>query len=233
MRRKSLALLAALLAGCTTQPAPDELMSCGSAGPDTYYFPAGTFAPIVPPPRPGYTFKPSAFDPDPETRESYSMTMGWLELPSLTCGPPPAEETYRLVWLRSFHDPVAIQIDRSGERYTLDVVSPDEIRLSGKPLKRVQRQLTQEEWSRITAGLQKIDFWALPANSEESGYFMTDDGSDQIVVTAGKDGARWIIEGRAGRYHVIDRWSDADDVIAVGRIFIDLANLNIPEEDIY
>ena len=48
-----------------------------------------------------------------------------------------------------------------------------------------------------------------------------------------KDGASWIIEGRTDRYHVIDRWSDADDVIAVGRIFLDLAGLKIPEEDIY
>lgn len=208
-------------------------MSCGSAGPDTYYFPAGTFAPFVPPPRPGFTFKLSDYDPDPYTRESYSMTMDWLELPSLTCGAPSATETYRLVWLRSFHQPVAIQVARSGERYTLDLVTSNEARISGKPLQRMQRQLTKDQWSRITTGLQKIDFWTLPPNIEEAGYFVTDDGSEMIVVTAGKDGASWIIEGRAGRYHVIDRWSDADDVIAVGRIFIDLANLNIPEEDIY
>jgi hypothetical protein len=31
----------------------------------------------------------------------------------------------------------------------------------------------------------------------------------------------------------VSRWSNADDVIAVGRIFIELAQLKIPEKDIY
>ena len=43
----------------------------------------------------------------------------------------------------------------------------------------------------------------------------------------------WVIEGRKDRHHVVSRWSDADHVIAVGRIFIDLAQLAIPAEDIY
>lgn len=225
-------LIVLLLAGCASAPA-NPYLACGSAGPDTYYFPEGTFAPYVPPPRPGYVYKSRDFNPDPEARESYSFSMNYLELPSLTCGPPPADETYRLVWLRSFHPEIAIQLDRSGNSYSLDVATSNGIRLSGKPLKRTHRQLTKDEWSRITAGLQKIDFWSLPANTEEAGYFVQDGKNEVTVVTAGKDGARWIIEGRADRYHVIDRWSDADDAIAVGRIFIELAQLTIPEDDIY
>jgi len=220
-----------LLTGCASAP-DNPYLACGSGPPDTFYFPAGTFAPHIPPPRPGYTYKPSGYDPDPSTRESYSLTMNWLELPSLSCGAPPADETYRLVWLRSFHQPVSIQIGRSGLRYTLDVTTPHETRLSGKPLQLIHRDLTNDEWSRITTGLTRIDFWAMPSSMEEAGNFWKD-GADEVIVTAHKDGANWIIEGRADRYHVIDRWSDADDVIAVGRIFLDLSGLNIPEDDIY
>ncbi|MEZ6030980.1 MAG: hypothetical protein R3C46_14705 [Hyphomonadaceae bacterium] len=225
-------VVSSLFAGCTSASA-NPYLACGSAGPDTYYFPAGTFAPSIPPPRLGYTFKPSDFDPDPERRESYSMTMDWLELPSLSCGAPRADETYRLVWLRSFHQPVAIQIDRSGNRYTLDVATSNEARLSGKPLQRIHRQLTKDDWSRIVAGLERIDFWTLPSSDQVSGFFAEDESGDIIVTSAGKDGAEWIIEGRAGHYHAVDRWSDVEDFVAVGRIFIDLAQLNVPEDDIY
>ena len=225
-------ILAVLLASCTSAPA-NTYLTCGSAGPDTYYFPKGTFAPYVPPPRPGYVYKQSDFNPDPDMRESYSLSMDYLELPSLSCGARPADETYRLVWMRSFHPLIAIQMDRSGDRYTLDLVTPHETRLSGKPMQRIHRQLTKDDWSRITAGLQKLDFWKLPPSNREAGYFV-EEGKDSVtVVTSGKDGANWIIEGRADRYHVIDRWSDADDVIAVGRMFVDLSGLKIPEEDIY
>lgn len=233
MKRLRLILLLPLLTACVSAPA-DPFLRCGSAGPDTYYFPEGTFAPYVPPPRPGYRYLQHPTEHDSRSRESYSLTMDFLELPSLTCDVPRADETYRLVWIRSFHPVVAIQIDRSGDHYTLDVTTPHETRLSGKPLQRIHRELTKGDLSRITAGLQTIDFWKLPPNDQESGNFVEEGKEDQVLVrTSGKDGANWIIEGRGNRYHVIDRWSDADDVIAVGRIFIELAQLVIPEEDIY
>ena len=224
-------ILAVLLASCTSAPA-NTYLTCGAAGPDTYYFPEGTFAPSAPPPRHGYVYKQSDFNPDPDTRESYSLSMDYLELPSLSCGAPPADETYRLVWMRSFHPLIAIQIVRTGDRYTLDFVTPHETRLSGKPLQRIHRQLTKDDWSRMVVGLQKLDFWNLSPKDQPSGNFVKED-TKEIIVTSRKDGASWIIEGRTDRYHVIDRWSDADDVIAVGRIFLDLAGLKIPEEDIY
>lgn len=59
------------------------------------------------------------------------------------------------------------------------------------------------------------------------------DSAGEIVVTSRMDGASWVIDGRKDRYHVVSRWSNADDVIAVSRIFIELAQLKIPEEDIY
>ena len=159
MRTWFLAISLSFLTACSSAPvAANPYVACGSAGPDTFYFPAGTFAPQVPPPRPGYRFQKSDYDPDPETREWYSQVMDYLELPSLTCEAPTAEE---------------------------------------------------------------------------AGNFVKEGANEMIVVSAGKDGAQWIIEGRTDRYHVIDRWSEDYDIIAVGRIFIELAQLVITEEDIY
>jgi hypothetical protein len=40
----------------------------------------------------------------------------------------------------------------------------------------------------------------------------------------GTDGAQWIVEAlREGRYHVVDRWSGAEDLESVGKLFLDLA----------
>jgi hypothetical protein len=198
MKTSILAISLSFLAACSSAPEPENpYLACGSAGPDTDYFPVGTFAPYIPPPRPGYAYRLSDRDPDPEARELLLLTMDYLELPSLTCGAPPADETHRLVWDRSFDPLVAIQIDRTGGRYTLDVSMPREGRLSGKPLDRIYLQLTKAEWSRITAGLQKIDFWNLYVSGEEAGNFVKE-GTGEIVVTSRKDGASWVIEGRKG-----------------------------------
>jgi len=115
----------------------------------------------------------------------------------------------------------------------LDLILPDEKQHGGKAILRQRHALSSSEWLRLTEALEEIDFWDLRPNDELTGAFRIP-GSDKVQVRlGGKDGARWIIEGRSGRYHVVDRWSDGDDVVAVGRIFLELAQLNIPEEDIY
>ena len=239
MRALCATLLLAMLPACTTL-SQNAALPCGDAGPNTFYFPEGTFKPIAPSPRVGFVFRPFNYlsDDDRQTREWYSSSLDFLEQPSLSCGAIQTEETYRLVWLRSFHPSVAIQVTRSGSSYLVDVAMGNDKRKSGKPLRRIHRTLSSQEWRRIAAGLQKIDFWNLPANKQPAGYFEPKPPPpgaerDVVILSAQKDGAQWIIEGRTDRYHVIDRWSDADDVIAVGRIFIELSGLKIPDEDIY
>ncbi len=218
-----------LLCACIT--APNSQLSCGNAGPHTYYFPAGTFTEKFDPDR----LPPanSSYDQDAEDRQSYSETLDHLGAPSLSCGPPTADETYRLVWLRSFHAPVIIQVSRSANTHTLDLILPSDEQQDGRPILRQRRVLASSDCLRVTKGLEQINFWTLRPNDELTGAFRIPGSDDVLVRSSGKDGARWIIEGRADRYHVIDRWSDAKKEIVVGRIFIDLAGLSIPEEDIY
>ena len=228
MRRESLALLAALLAGCTTQPAPGEQMSCGQEGPFTYYFPAGTFVEVDP--GPGLEYEP--YD-DLPTREWRTESLTQLEQTSLYCGAARADETYRLLWDRAFHENVAIEVSRTGGNYQLHSAVANIKTSTGKPLIRQRRALSFDEWQQIKAGIASIDFWNLPPNNNlpSSVY---DPATNLVTVrTSGKDGAQWTIEARTDRYHVVDRWTQDYDVTAVGRIFIALANLGIPEEDIY
>ena len=52
----------------------------------------------------------------------------------------------------------------------------------------------------------------------------------------GTDGSQWVIEGvRAGRYHVVDRWTPSKGVVRELGLMLafDLAKMDIPKNEIY
>jgi hypothetical protein len=122
-------------------------------------------------------------------------------------------ETYRFLWLRTFHNPVAVRVFRRGDDYRLEAVILDGAGgyNPGHVSRRVTRALSRDEWQTVIAQLEGIQFRQ-----------MTTTGSD-----FGFDGAQWIVEARRnGRYHIVDRWGGADSALgAVGRLFINLADL--------
>ena len=105
------------------------------------------------------------------------------------------QETYRFLWLRSFHHPVAVRIWKSG---TDQFISVKELSGAGgyEPgnfILAEQRRLAPAEWDTFTRLLRHSCYWELPAEDTDA---------------AGFDGAQWILEGiRGGRYHIVDRWS--------------------------
>jgi hypothetical protein len=132
--------------------------------------------------------------------------------PPLSCGASPDDESYRLLWLRSFHHPVAIRVYRRGGQYGLVAVvleyratSP-----SGGVKKRVEKALSAAEWRQAVSVLEEVDFWRMKTNPED---------------TIGIDGATWIVEGRrAGRYYFAERLY-ARELEPVGRRLLILADL--------
>jgi len=91
------ALVVAALAVCsgavlTDQGAP-VAESC-PVSPQLRYFPVGTFGPL---------------NSDLFVREWYSKHLVAMEEPSLSCGVLEDTETYRFLWLRTFHNPVAVR----------------------------------------------------------------------------------------------------------------------------
>jgi hypothetical protein len=105
-----------------------------------------------------------------------------------------SDETYRFLWLRTFHHPIAIRVWRKGEERNmvfkeLDGAGGYE---PGKLIANRSRRLTTDEWDKFIKLLQRASYWRLPAESKNGG----------------KDGAQWILEGKKDeQYHVVDRWS--------------------------
>ena len=103
-------------------------------------------------------------------------------------------ETYRFVWLRTFHNPIAIRIEKQQEIYLLTWklcngaggYEPGQLTMAK------QKQIDEITWENFKTLLNQIDFWNM----------------DTEVETMGLDGSQWILEGKdADKYHVVDRWT--------------------------
>lgn len=125
---------------------------------------------------------------------------GWYsgKLAAMNERPLPAleneDESYRFLWLRTFHKPVAIHVWRAGARYFIVVK-----RLNGRSGYDWGRfdlywshSLSEAEWDAFMLHLEHAQYWLMP--TEEKRML--------------QDGAQWIMEGyREGHYHVVDRQS--------------------------
>lgn len=132
--------------------------------------------------------------------------------PALSCGASPDEESYRFLWLRSFHDPIAIRAYRRGDQYGLVAVVLEyrETGDLGPVKKRVDNSLSAVEWRQVVATLEDMGFWQMKTNPRD---------------VIGIDGAGWIVEGRrAGRYYFAQRHGGME-LGPAGRLFLKLANL--------
>lgn len=153
---------------------------------DDIYFPAGTFNPYE-----GEMNWIAKF---------YSGSLAAMREPSLSRIRDESLETYRFLWLRSFHPPVCVRLIRvnnlrfmsvkqlsdggrgvDGEAIFPKTLTVDEI-----------RPVSGAQWEHFQALLTESDFWSMPTE----------------VSPKGLDGAGWLLEGvKSGRYHVVDRQS--------------------------
>jgi hypothetical protein len=105
------------------------------------------------------------------------------------------EESYRFLWLRSFHHPVAVRVRSSGGGLLITVkeLSGAGGHDPGKLTVNRTRKVAKEEWDEFIRLIEQTCYWGLP--TEDEGLI-------------GEDGAQWILEGvRSSRYHIVDRWS--------------------------
>jgi len=196
-RQPSTALVAPIPADC---PAPG----------DDYFFPRG----ILDKSRP---------DSDLFSRHWYSEPLMRMGEPSLSCGREGDAETYRFLWLRTFHHPISVRISRSLEKVEIEAFE-----LSGAGgydpgiiSKHISKTASVSEWQRLETALDSADFWNLPTNLSPE--------------TLGVDGAQWIVEGRRnGSYHVVDRWTPgASSYKALGLLFLQLAGFSVTGTEVY
>ncbi|HEY0428131.1 MAG TPA: hypothetical protein VGC76_10150 [Pyrinomonadaceae bacterium] len=104
-------------------------------------------------------------------------------------------EIYRFLWLRSFHHPIFVRIERNRTEIKLFTKELDGAGgyEPGKVFRSNEVKLKQEEFCDFLKLLEKADYWRLPTKNDDY---------------SGEDGAQWILEGvKENRYHVVDRWT--------------------------
>jgi hypothetical protein len=157
--------------------------------------------------------------------EWYSDQLRALDEPPLwSLSKTQGRQSYRFLWLRTFHHPVAIRLDVNSDGTSRLATKMTSGAGGFKPGHLIQQDVvtltkTQTDWF-----LGKIDenkFWELPSKD---------------VQSAGLDGSQWIIEAvKNGNYHIVDRWTPGDGPVRVlGLLMVnDLAKLKIPADEIY
>lgn len=160
----------------------------------------------------------------------YSLEdMGWYERKMKAAGArplcstdSPRIERYRLIWLRTFHNPIIVTLTRTDREIELVGVRLDGA--GGYQLGRVAERkhvaLPYTEFAEFGSYLEQMDFWRLKSRDELiKGVRDARTNLEEIVVST--DGAQWILEGAdANRAHSADRWSDADGPFQDAALFL-------------
>ena len=133
------------------------------------------------------------------------------------------KEAYRFLWLRSFHHPIFVRIERNQDKYNLVAKEFDgkaDIK-PGKLLQTDEKTISKEEWCEFIELLEKSDFW----NMKPRGFDLIN----------GNDGAQWILEGaKENRYYAADAWSPRNGEFREVCIFLlKLSGRNIDEIRVY
>ncbi len=155
----------------------------------------------------------------------YSKDLKALQEPSLLqFAKNQSLESYRFVWLRTFHHPVVVRLDLASDgtgQLTTKVSSGAGGYDPGHIVENKSRPVTREEAEKFLARVKQEQFWELP--------------SRETPATVGCDGSQWIIEGvTGGKYHVIDRWTPRKGPVRdLGLVFLKLAQMKIPRDELY
>jgi hypothetical protein len=134
-------------------------------------------------------------------------------------------QSYRFLWLRSFHHPIAVRIDLNADGTSLLTTKMASGSGGYDPGKLIQDEtlnLTLEQTNRFLGQIEATSFWKLPSSVQERG----------------PDGAQWIIEGvRNGTYHIVDRWSPTSgsgETRALGLFMVnELARIKLVASEVY
>jgi hypothetical protein len=156
----------------------------------------------------------------------YSRQLTALHEPSLlTQSKNLSVQSYRFLWLRTFHQPIAVRLEVKADGtgiLTTKIASGAGGYAPGHLVTNTSKPLTEQQTESF---LHKIDvdkFWELPPVL--------------LKEQQGDDGSQWIIEGvKGGKYHIASQWSPEQGPIHdLGTVLaFELAELQIPKSEIY
>lgn len=199
--RLTLLILFSVLVGCASpQPTNRAASTDSDCCSTTFDIPANN--------QPTPYFATGVFQPD-EVRDKglvawYSRSLREMAEPSFKSIVNANVESYRFLWLRSFHPGVAVRVWKCSRGYCMTVKQLDSVDKyvnrkfvpSAKLAINNSRSLSVDEWSGFLAVLDRSHFWSTPSV----------DGKPMA-----EDGAEWLLEGaKESQYHVIARQSPSD-----------------------
>jgi len=175
-------------------------------------------------------FPDLAFDENPQQNEQvaqgYTQFLKALQEPSLLDEAKTGTEAYRFLWLRSFHNPIAVRLNMNKDGTSLLTVKVTSGRGGyepGKLTKTTARELSTRETEWFLSRVQELGYWDLP----------TREPKNDVI---GLDGAMWVLEAvKGGKYKVVDRWSPEKGPVRVLGLMmlIDMAKLKLLYQDVY
>ncbi|MBS1755512.1 MAG: hypothetical protein JST34_15840 [Bacteroidetes bacterium] len=151
----------------------------------------------------------------------YSRMLTAMKEPTLT-DYQGDNEIYRFTWLRTFHKPIVIRIQKTKDKIVLTekMLSGAGGYDPGQIILDTNLVLTSEIWNSVQDKISKLSFWTLPAETE----------------FRGNDGAEWIIEGSTSdKYHFTTRWSAGKGTV-YGNFclyLLSLSSIKVSNLDIY
>jgi len=144
----------------------------------------------------------------------YSLDgMGWYESQMKAAGAKPLcktvkdqNEAFRFTWLRTFHNPIVVTLEKEGDKVHLDGVRLDGAGgyKPGKIVEKIRTILTVEEYAEFSRLIGQLDFRSLKTQDQLMDEALRVSG--ELII--GTDGAQWVFEGANFQYaHSVDRWS--------------------------
>jgi hypothetical protein len=131
-------------------------------------------------------------------------------------------EIYRFTWLRTFHNPITIRVQKKGDSINLTAkvsngaggYEPGQISID----KTIAVDI--KVWNNIQSKFTNINFWNLPVEYD----------------FRGTDGAEWILESATkDKYHFTTRWSPGrnSNYGKCSLYFLKLSDIKVPNDDQY
>ncbi|MFC2110577.1 hypothetical protein ACFLRU_06735 [Bacteroidota bacterium] len=129
------------------------------------------------------------------------------------------KEIYRFLWLRTFHNPIVIRIEKNDKEIKLfwKRSNGEGGYEAGKIVENKSIQLSRKQWSEFKKLLKNSNFWKNPSIK-----------NDRDIIQA-TDGAQWVLEGiKNNEYHISEI-----DVFKPCWYLIKLTEMKIPENEFY
>jgi hypothetical protein len=161
----------------------------------------------------------------PFEQKWYSKQLLALNEPIIFCSD--SIEVYRFTWLRTFHNPISIRIQKSDNKYFLILKMTNGAGgyEPGILIKNEEKEISESDWNQFKEKLNDLHFFKLITHGK---YF---DNKDIIPI----DGAEWILEARIpDKYKVTTRWCPKDNNYSECCLFLlNLSGLIINKDEIY